>query len=61
MYQQLRKDGVKGLYRLRHKDIGLLGEMTVEAIHMSDYGMTNYANAYEPLLRKILKKYFRSE
>ena len=56
VYQQLRKDGVKGLYRLRHKDIGLLGEMTVEAIHMSDYGMTNYANAYEPLLRKILKK-----
>ena len=55
-YQQLRKEGVKGLYRLRHKDIGLLGEMTVEAIHMSDYGMTNYANAYEPLLRKILRK-----
>ena len=56
-YQQLRKEGVKGLYRLRNKDIGMKGEMTVEAIHMSDYGMTNYANAYEPLLRKILQKH----
>ena len=56
-YQQLRKEGVKGLYRLRNKDIGMKGEMTVEAIHMSDYGMTNYANAYEPLLRKILRKH----
>ena len=56
VYQQLRKEGVKGLCRLRHQDIGLLGEMTVEAIHMSDYGMTNYADAYEPLLKKILKK-----
>ena len=57
VYQQLRKEGVKGLYRLRNKDIGMKGEMTVEAIHMSDYGMTNYANAYEPLLRKILSKH----
>ena len=56
-YQQLRKEGVRGLYRLRNKDIGMKGEMTVEAIHMSDYGMTNYANAYEPLLRKILRKH----
>ena len=56
VYLQLRMEGVKGLYRLRYKDIGLIGEMTVEAIHMSDYGMTNYANAYEPLLRKVLKK-----
>ena len=56
VYQQLRKEGVKGLYRLRYKDIGMTGEMTVEAIHMSDYGMTNYANAYEPLLKKILRK-----
>ena len=57
VYQQLRKEGVKNLYRLRYKEIGMTGEMTVEAIHMSDYGMTNYADAYEPLLRKILRKH----
>jgi len=31
------------------------GEMFVEGIHMSDYGMKTYADAYEPLLRQILK------
>lgn len=53
-YQQLIAEGVTGLYRLRYEDIGMSGEMTVEAIHMSDYGMTTYADAYEPLLRDIL-------
>lgn len=54
-YRQLVKEGVKGLYRLRYKEIGMRGEMFVEGIHMSDYGMTTYADAYEPLLRKILR------
>ena len=54
VYQQLCKEGVKDLYRLRYEDIGMTGEMTVEAIHMSDYGMKNYADAYEPVLREIL-------
>lgn len=53
-YQQLVSEGVKNLYRLRYDDIGMKAEMTVEAIHMSDYGMTAYADAYEPLLREIL-------
>ena len=55
-YRQLVKEGVKGLYRLRYKEIGMEGEMFVEGIHMSDYGMITYADAYEPLLRKILRK-----
>ena len=54
-YRKLKKDGVKGLYYLKYNDIGIVGEMMVEGIHMSDYGMTTYANAYEKLLRKILK------
>ena len=54
-YKQLVKEGVKGLYRLRHEEIGMKGEMFVEGIHMSDYGMKTYADAYEPLLRQILK------
>lgn len=54
-YKQLVKEGVKGLHRLRHEEIGMKGEMFVEGIHMSDYGMKTYADAYEPLLRQILK------
>ena len=55
-YQQLISEGVKGLYRLRYEDLGMKGEMTVEGIHMSDYGMTRYADTYEPLLREILRE-----
>ena len=54
VYKQLKKEGMKNIYHL--KNIGMIGDMTVEGTHMSDYGMTQYANRYEPLLRKILKK-----
>lgn len=54
-YKMLRKEGVKGLHYLKYDDIGMVEEMMVEGIHMSDYGMTTYANAYEKILRKILK------
>ena len=53
-YKQLKKEGVKNLYHL--KNIGMIGDMTVEGTHMSDYGMTQYANKYEPILRKLLRK-----
>ena len=54
-YRKLKKDGVKGLHYLKYDDIGMIGEMMVEGIHMSDYGMTTYADAYEKILRKFLK------
>ena len=54
-YRQLVAEGVQGLYRLTYDEIGMKAEMMVEGIHMSDYGMTRYADAYEPLLREILK------
>ena len=55
-YQTLVAEGVSGLYRLRYSEIGMVAEMTVEGVHMTDYGMTAYADAYEPLLRKILNE-----
>ena len=55
-YQTLVAEGVTGLYRLRYSEIGMAAEMTVEGIHMTDYGMTAYADAYEPLIRKILNE-----
>ena len=55
-YKHLVKEGMKGIYRLRYKEIGMRGEMFVEGIHMSDYGMMTYADAYEPMLRRILRR-----
>ena len=54
-YEQLKKEGVKNLHHLTYKDISLPQDATVEGIHASDYGMIVYADAYEKLLRKILK------
>ena len=56
VYKHLVKEGMKGIYRLRYKEIGMRGEMFVEGIHMSDYGMMTYADAYEPMLRRILRR-----
>ena len=55
-YKHLVKEGMKGIYRLRYKEIGMRGDMFVEGIHMSDYGMMTYADAYEPMLRRILRR-----
>lgn len=56
VYQHLLSEGVKELYRVRYDDFGFVGEMFVEGHHMSDYGMTIYADTYEPVLRQILKE-----
>lgn len=56
VYQKLSHEGVKGLYRLRYDQIAMTSEMMIEGLHMSDYGMTRYADAYEPLLREILNE-----
>ena len=56
VYQHLVKEGVTNLYRLRCADIGMGADMLVEGIHMSDYGMVTYANAYEKILREILNE-----
>jgi lysophospholipase L1-like esterase len=53
-YKQLIDEGVKNLYKLSYEDLGIQAEMMVEGIHMSDYGMTKHADAYEPILREIL-------
>lgn len=55
-YKALQDEGVKGLYLLTYEEIGMVGEMTVEGVHVSDYGMTQYADAYEKILREILNE-----
>lgn len=53
-YCILVDEGVKGLYRLRYEDLGIEADMTVEGVHVSDFGMSKYADAYEKVLREIL-------
>lgn len=55
-YQILVEEGVKGLYYLSYDEIGMHQDVTVEGVHMSDYGMVTYADAYEKKLREILNE-----
>ncbi len=55
-YQILVEEGVKGLYYLSYDEIAMSLDVTVEGVHMSDYGMVTYADAYEKKLREILNE-----
>ncbi len=55
-YKELQKQGIKNLYYLRHEDIGLDMNDTVDEIHPTDIGMLKYAKAYKELIQRILKK-----
>lgn len=53
-YQKIKKSGVKGLYILTAKDIGFTDDSTIDGTHPNDFGMMQYAAAYEKIIRKIL-------
>lgn len=55
-YEQLKQEGVAGLYFLSHGEIGMDMEAMVDGVHPTDYGMVIYAQAYEKVLRDILKE-----
>lgn len=55
-YEQLLAEGFTGLYYLSHDEIALPQDATVEGVHVSDYGMVAYADAYEKKLREILNE-----
>ena len=55
-FKTLIDTGVTGIYYLRGD--GLLGddaEATVDGSHPNDLGMVRYADAYEPMLRRVLR------
>lgn len=52
-FRRLRKEGIKHLYWLDSRDIGLDINSTVDYAHPNDYGMDKIAQAYIRLLRKI--------
>ncbi|MGX5819309.1 SGNH/GDSL hydrolase family protein [Chitinophaga lutea] len=54
-YTQLLKDGVKGLYYLTSDKVGLGTESTVDGQHPNDFGMMQYAKAYQALLPPLVQ------
>lgn len=54
-YKQLRSEGIGGLHYLEGDTLlGKDDEATTDGSHPNDLGMTQYADAYEVALRKIL-------
>lgn len=54
-FETLRREGVKGLYYLSRKELGMPRDGMVDYIHPSDFGMEAYAEAYRHAIRRILK------
>lgn len=52
-FQDLQSKGIKNLYYLKHDDIGLDMNDSVDGLHPTDIGMLKYARAYEKLIKKI--------
>lgn len=53
-YQKLQQSGIKDLYILTAKEIGFTDDSTIDGTHPNDFGMLQYADAYEKVIRKIL-------
>lgn len=51
----MKENGIKNIYYLTARQIGLNIESTVDGQHSSDYGMELYANAYTKSLKNIFK------
>jgi lysophospholipase L1-like esterase len=57
-FRELTESGVEQLYYLDGDHLlGLDGEAATDGSHPNDLGMVRYADAYEPVLRAILKQY----
>jgi lysophospholipase L1-like esterase len=57
-FRELTEAGVEHLYYLDGDHLlGLDGEAATDGSHPNDLGMVRYADAYEPVLRAILKQY----
>lgn len=54
VFAALKARGIEDIYLLTAKSIGLGIESTVGGVHPSDYGMEQYAAAYEKIIRTIL-------
>lgn len=56
-FAKLQQDGLKGIYYVKGDNLyGNDGESTVDGVHPTDYGFKLYADALEPLFRRILEE-----
>lgn len=55
-YEELKAEGVKGLYYLPHDSLVMGEEYSIEGSHPNDLGCRKYADAYESALREVLKE-----
>lgn len=56
VFNNLKKQGMRNIYLLTAKSIGLNIESTVDGVHPNDYGMELYAKAYETIIKEIFRK-----
>ncbi len=54
-YRQLKSEGATHLVMLAKEDINLSNDAFVDGTHPTDLGMLQYAEAYEKVLREMLK------
>ncbi len=54
VYQQLLLEGIEDIYYLEKDDIKMKMDATVDGTHPSDWGMYQYARAYQEILEFIL-------
>jgi len=52
-FEALKSEGFSNIYYLKKEDLGLYYDSYVDQIHPNDYGMMQYAKAYEKLINKI--------
>lgn len=55
-FAKLQEEGVKNIYLLSQKEIGMDINATVDGIHPADIGMKQHADAYEKTIRAILNE-----
>ncbi|WP_185155555.1 SGNH/GDSL hydrolase family protein [Rudanella paleaurantiibacter] len=56
IFTQLKAEGIQDLYLLPYSALNLDAESMVDGTHPSDFGMLQYAEAYERVLRPILNE-----
>jgi len=56
VFTKLKASGMESIYLLTAEDIGFGIESTVAGLHPNDYGMMQYADAYEKIIIKILNQ-----
>jgi len=55
-FYKLKLEGYSKIFLLNKEDIDLNQDAFVDRIHPNDFGMVQYANAYEKLIREILNE-----